>query len=729
MSQPAENRRVFSLSGALIVVSALLFCGVVVWHLVTVGPFAWHFSQPSFRHPLIEALILFSLLASGLAMERLPRWLRMALIAVPSMLYLRHHYVDLVAVVVLLYVEGLLALGAVVLRLCGERSRPDDAWLRALIAGVALMSVWLWGWQWVGWGLPREQRLLAFAVLLPLVLMRWRALHSVALVRAAWHLPARASRLWAAVIAASLMLLLAHTNTTFEFDSSWYGLRPDRVLVGERSVFDFLGLTTPVYYFPKLYEVLLLPLHAMRENSVILGMAIAFGGALAHLAYAMLRRLGNDQTLALAGAATILSVPALANATLTAKPDVFTALMVVAMIWFGWNLASDHRRWDLAWVFSCAGLAVSSKLLALSYVGIGGIVCLMAAVIAWRAPRPVSSPAGAAPWVLAACALVGFLVCLRTYLLTGVPTVGPDPLVRLWNLLGMELRLPAGTLVWMSPQDWARLPEIYWGWLASPSLFSHIQITWASNVWLWLGVIALLLPRTRLATAAPRWLLWALPLTGLGMLTFIGFTNRGGDGNYFIVPMVLAIVVTLDVAARRCAAPARRNALFIGLAAFTLFHTAYALASASWSGGIRPFAWELGRSPRDTPKVDRGYLDQAHLLGVQTWLRSQPRPLRIVGDLPHAAGMRLAARYEDFGSIYFSLFDRPEPFTELLACGQIEAGLVPLGEHEPSKSRKVQETMDLFAALPDSRDLYRDAHWRLVDLEGVFAPCRHTTTH
>lgn len=714
----------------MIAITSLLFCGVVMFSLTQHGPFDWHFRQPSFSHSFIEVLVVWGLLASGLAVDAIPRWLRLTLIFVPSIFYLRHHYVDLIIPVVLAYFEGLLALGAVLLRHSGERSRSDDAWLRALIAGVALMSVWLWVWQWLGWGTSREQRFIAFSLLLPVLAMRWRSLYSIELVRAAWNLPTYGARVWASIIAASLMLLLAHTNSTFEWDSYWYGLRPDRVLVGERSVFEFLGLTSPVYYFPKLYEVLMLPLAAMRENSVILGMGIAWGGAIIHLAYVMLRRLGNDQTLALAGAATILSVPALANATLTAKPDVFTALVMVSMIWFGWNLISDHRRWDLAWIFSCAGLAVSSKLLAFSYVGMGGIACLVAAALIWRASRSAAaSPAGAAPWVLSACALAGFMVCLRTYELTGLPTVGPDPLVGFWNLLGMQLRLPVGTLTWMLPQDWLRLPQLFWGWLMAPSMFSHIQITWAGNVWFWLGLIALAFPSIRQADAAPRWLLWVLPLTGLGMLIFIGFTNRGGDGNYFIAPMVLAIVVTLDAASRRCVSAARRSALFVGLAVFTLFHTAYALVSASWSVGIRPWDWDLSRNPRDTPQVDREYLEKMKLLDLEAWLRDQPRKLHVLGDLPHAVGMRLGARYEDLPSIYFSLMGHTGPLSRLLACAQVDAGLVPIGEHEYKGHPVVKDAMDLLSSLPENRDLYRDQHWRLVDLQGVLSPCQDGPMH
>src|SRR5690606_37362290 len=125
-----------------------------------------------------------------------------------------------------------------------------------------------------------------------------------------------------------------------------------------------------------LYEVLLLPLSAMREASVVQGVTILLGAAMAKLVFDMLRRLGHARVVALAGATLAWSLPALANTSIGVKPDVFVALCVVAMVWFGWNLLQDGRRADLAWIFACAGIAVSAKLIAFSYVGAAGLACL-----------------------------------------------------------------------------------------------------------------------------------------------------------------------------------------------------------------------------------------------------------------------------------------------------------------------------------------------------------------
>lgn len=35
----------------------------------------------------------------------------------------------------------------------------------------------------------------------------------------------------------------------------------------------------------------------------------------------------------------------------------------------------------------------------------------------------------------------------------------------------------------------------------------------------------------------------------------------------------------------------------------------------------------------------------------------------------------------------------------------------------------------LLSSLPENRDLYRDQHWRLVDLQDVLSPCQDGPMH
>lgn len=710
-----------------IVALALLFVGTVATTLLARGPFLWHIRQPAAWQGALEAALLTGLVFAALQARRWPLPARIALLLVPIGLYLRRHNVDAVLPTALFYLEGMVLLGVLVLRGLREDARRADLWLRGLLGGIATLSLLLWTAQAFDLGTPRAQRLLAGVVVLPLLLWRWRDLQSFAALHAAFHLERPLERAWAAALIATPVVLFARSNTVFGYDELWYGLRPERVLVGENSVFEPLGFVSPVYYFPKLYEVLLLPLSAMREASVVQGVTILLGAAMAKLVFDMLRRLGHARVVALAGATLAWSLPALANTSIGVKPDVFVALCVVAMVWFGWNLLQDGRRADLAWIFACAGLAVSAKLIAFSYVGAAGLACLVGMLVV----TPHSRDRGgvlAAMGMLGITAAVALFVCARTFLLAGMPTVGPDAFVALWRVLGMEFLSPVGTLTWTRPQVWAEVPGNMFGWVASPSDF-HLRMSWPGNVWLFLPLVALLLPRgiSGGMSMPPRWLLWAVPAMGLLMFLAIRFSNRAGDGNYFIAPAVLATVAGIDLVWRRAGTSTLQRPLMLGLVLFVALHAMLCFVTAGWGLGTRAWDLDFARPNRDAPETVASTLRRAGLDGVAHWLHGQGGRMRVVGDsgLPHL-GNHLPARYEGLLDIVYAneaVSPTADTLLGVLACARVEAMLLPATPTPPSKYPAIETAVAMARAQPERLTLFRDAKWTLVSTQGMLPAC------
>lgn len=723
------------LRGTLLFLLALLFAGTVATTLLVLGPFLWGVKTPAAWQGELEALVVMGLVFAALQWQRAPTWARALLFAVPLLLYLRRHHVDLALPVALLYLEGMVLLGVFVIRLLREDMQRSDIWLRGLITGIVAMSLLLWTAQAFDIGTPRGQRLLALVVLVPLLLWQWRHLQTPRMLRAAFSLQRPIERVWAAALIVAAPVLFARSNIVTGFDEIWYGLRPDRVLVGESSVFEPLGFVSPVYYFPKLYEVLLLPIWAMRENSATQGVTILVGGIIAMLAHAMLRRRGHTQAVALAGAALAWSIPALSNASVSVKPDVLVALCVVAMVWFSWNLLQHGRRADLCWVFACAGIAVSSKLIAYPYVGAAGLACLVGW---WLQRAPVERDRGGmlAAWgVLGTATAVGVFVSVRTYVLTGMPTVGPEQLVSIWQALGMEFKPPVGTLAWSKPQVWSDVPAILLGWIANPSAFSHLQISWPGNVWVFLPLAALLLPRSVRERVAlpPHWILWAVPAMGLLMLLVIRFSNRGGDGNYFIAPVVLATIAGMDLLWRRRGVERVERPLMAGLALFMVLHVGLSFVSAGWTSGTRTFDLDFSRSNRDTRERNIALLEGGKLSGVAQYLLAQHRHMRIAGDddvAPHL-GYRLPARYEGFNDMLWSQGGDSETrtsYSQLLGCARVEAFLLPVKVTRLSPYPAIAQVTALANILPPDRTLYQDEHWKLISVDGLLPACPEGTS-
>jgi hypothetical protein len=328
--------------------------------------------------------------------------------------------------------------------------------------------------------------------------------------------------------------------------------------------------------------------------------------------------------------------------------------------------------------------------------------------------------------MLALGTCVATVVMYRTWRVAGMPTIGPEQLVSIWRALGMQLEAPVGTLKWTQPQDWSTLPVVLWGWIVEPSRLSLLQIGWPGNVWLWLLVAAFIAGGPTRRPSGSRALLWVVPLVGLAMLLGIRFMNLGGDGNYFIAPVVLATIAGCDLAWRR--GTVRTRAAILGsLPLFVLFHAAYSFVSADWGVGTRRFDLDFSRSNRDSVAFHEAKLAAASLTDVGRFLRNtEPRP-RVAGSVEYL-GYLLPVRYEPLYDLYIAHLN-PKPGADadelkrLLRCGGTDAFLIQSGAREPHVYPEMERLYQSLAAVPESYDLYRDAHWRLIDLHTLLPPC------
>lgn len=651
---------------------AVVFCAVVAWGLIVPGPFDWALHDARAYQGGIEVAALLLGLAALQGLPA-PRW-RLGACLLLAALYLRRHAVDLPLLLCLGYLEFTLALGAALGR-CAGVARPAGTpdYLRSFVLGLAGWSVAAWALSACGYGTPTALRLLSVA-LLPFALWARARPLSLQLYARSRELP-WLQRAALALLAGWMLVLFARTNTVFSFDALWYGYRAQYVLSADGSAFAPLGLVSPVYYFPKLYEVYLLPLSALGDTSVLSGMSVLLAGLLALAADQLLQRIGVSAiTPRLALAALVLTLPAIANPALEPKPDIVCALFLLLCWLYGGDWLQRRDAASLAWLLACVLLAFSCKLIAVPFLGL-----LLPALLAGLALRrwPAAAVARDADGAALRCAvlaatlavLAAAFVVARTWLLAGVPTIGPDPLFKVWNLLGLELREPVGTLSWALPQQWQDLPWLALDWLLRPQRLDHIVISWTGNVWLWLPLAAALLQPA--ATAAPatarahRYAALALIAAGLILALAFGHHTRGGDGNYFIAALVPALALGLAYAWRRCAAASRaRQALLAGCAVFAGFQAVYAFVSAGWAPGTRPLDLVLDRSPRDAHKLARAIVVQAGLGPVDDYLNMQPGVARVVGCAPFEAAMRLQARFEDIPSIAQS---RPEYTVDLAA--------------------------------------------------------------
>ncbi|NCT68852.1 MAG: hypothetical protein GXC76_14600 [Rhodanobacteraceae bacterium] len=657
MTSPHATRR--TALAAFAVLAALACIGIPAWQLIGPGPFDWHIRQPAFVQGGLEALVLLGLVAGGCALGR--RGALLGLVALPLALYLRRHAVDVPLLLDLLYLEAVIGLGVGVRRVL-RLPPPQDGrgYLQAFVLGFLLWSLLAWSLSALGLGSIKALRALTLLLALPAAAARhtpfalylWRGLRA----------QAPAARAWSGALAAWIAVLYARSNVVFGYDAQWYGLRGEYVLAPGRSVFEPLGLVSPVHYFPKLYEVFLLPVSALGDSSVIVGMTIGMLVLVLLACHVLAERVAVPPRVRLPVLALIATLPALANSALEPKPDVIALLFVLLAADAALAFARSRAAADAAWLLALGTLACLAKLIAIPYVG---ALLLASLVAAWHGRATASAPPAARADTRLALAAAGAalgvaaFVTARTWWLAGMPTIGPDPLVRLWHALGLDFAAPVGTLRWTRAQDWADVPQLVLDWLFRPQVLEHVVISWVGNVWLWAAVLALAArPWRRSAATAAHAPLLALLATGALLAVAVRYHARGSDGNYFLAALLPAILLASGAAFTRLATAPRAFALALAcVPAFALFQAAYAFASAGWTPGTRTFDGVLNRNWHDTRPLRWKTLEQAGLARIGAYLKAAPGVPRAVGYAAEPASFWLPARFEHLQTVAYS---RPE---------------------------------------------------------------------
>src|SRR5690606_24301550 len=207
-------------------------------------------------------------------------------------------------------------------------------------------------------------------------------------------------RIWGGLLAGWWLVLFARTKVALGYDALWYGLQPQHVLVPRHSIFESLGLVSPVHYYPKIYEMWLLPVSGLGDSSVICGMGILVMVLLLIACRAMMREVNLDEAIQMPALALIATLPALANVAGQPKPDVFATLFVLLSALAAARYIRRPSIDAASWAAACAAIACSAKLTAVPYIGTLVVATLVASWLAKRAEDTAPDPAPRTGWLI-----------------------------------------------------------------------------------------------------------------------------------------------------------------------------------------------------------------------------------------------------------------------------------------------------------------------------------------
>lgn len=722
-----------TLTAMAIIAIGVAFIVIPGWQLLDPGPFKWHIAQPAFWQGGTEALVLFGLLALA---QLLPtRSGRLTFTLVLAELYLRRHAVDAAAIVDIVYFEICIGLGALVFRLSGNaRPRSIADYVQSFVLGLCVWSVCAWSISAIGLGSLHDLRWMSLLVLVPAIMARSRP-WCVFMSQRVDAMP-KVARVCAGILFGWFLVQFARSAVAIDFDGLWYGLRGQYVLVGSGSAFASSGLVSPVFYFPKLYELFLIPLSGLGSSTVICGVTLLIGTMLAATSYEILKRLGlKQQAMCFAGVVLCMTVPAIANQLLQSKGDILATLLLA----FAWIKASEfvasRNRASLIWFFGLMLLATQARLSAIPFAGAMTIAVALACLLQRPNAMSPTRQETRLAWVgLGLILVTSAFVTARTLLLAGMPTIGPDPLFKLWQILGFHLKYPAGTLHWSYPKDWSDIFPLLTDFLFRPERLGHIEISWVGNVWVWLAVVAglafLVLRRRSSLPASMSRIGFGLIAATIMLMLFWGYQIRGGDGNYFIAGLLPAVLLGVAAAWSSVTATTKaRIALVTCIGAFSLFQAAYSFMSAAWTPGTRPFDLSFRRGVQEFRSRQHAMLNYSGLSRIGEYLRHQHGTIHVVGYVDKEPGFVLPATFEGLADISYS---RPELvgdhalFMKFVISTKVKYLIMPHPGHHPTSdgTRYISPMIaKLTQDLATNREIrkIRDTDYDMYDLSGWVA--------
>jgi hypothetical protein len=728
-SRPAVRSAREVILALVFLVSAGLFIGVTAWELIVPGPFEWHIRQPQSWQGGIEALLLCAVLVAGFAANR--TWALVVLVLVPAAFFARRHAFDIPLIIDLIHLEIVIGLGFQIHARLGSREPAKSLdYLNAFVTGFVAWSLFAWLASAVRLGSIQELRWLTLLLAVPALVGRRRPLCAFAFQRV--RSASVAARCWYAAIAAWILVLFARTKVALGHDALWYGLQGEHVLASGHTAFESLGLVSPVHYYPKLYELWLLPLSGIGDSSIISGMTVLM---LILLLLACLQLLRDARVPGAFQAPVLLliaTLPALANAAGQPKPDVFATFFMMMATISALRVVRTRSLDSAASMVACAGLACCAKLTAIPYAA---AIVASSGIAAWCESRKSMSLWHEEPSKTGLIALVFTipvlgLVLARTWILAGVPTIGPDPLLKFWNFLGFTLIEPAGTLQWAQPQVWPDVPQLFIDALFRPQLLPHIVISWTGNVWLWLAAVALITSTVLRRKSGTEHLTSLVPMVALaacGIVLFVGvrYLVRGGDGNYFLFALLPALILTASAATRRLTHSSfLTRATLACIFAFGVFQASYSFVSGSWTTGTRPFDSNFSRSWKEMRTNHQRTLEYLGLARIGERLKELPGAPRVIGLVEEPALFLLPVRYEDLRFIDYS---RPEfladhdSLLQFMRCQDIPYLIVPHAEvtFEPIPFlQRVDRMAETIRNLPGSVT-FDDKRYSMIDISNL----------
>jgi hypothetical protein len=691
---------------------AILFQVLPLYNMVINGVFNWHIKQPEVVQGGIELLVLFSILALTISIVKNKLIVAFAVIIVCAF-YLWSNCVLIPAMLALLYLEIIISLGRWIFKVFRiETENSLISYLHYFFTGFvtwAFLAISLSVFKLGGFN---EMRIMTGVVAIISITKGLGQPFFMALLKGFIN-STKIDKILEVFIMFLVVIQLAKTQRAFDYDSIWYGLRPEHVLIGENSFFDNLGLVQFVHYYPKLFELYLTPVSNLGDYSFILSANIVILFLLLVLVYVFLVSLNIEKTYALIAVALIGSLPVFSNMGSTAKTDIITTFFILFLAFSLWIWIKERRLLYLYMGFAAILLSFGLKLTSFAYVPavvLGfGLACIFTdprcrlGVIKRVKESGMSKENNTVfsdirenyygLYLITVSLIVLFGITVRTYILTGYPIF---PQIRsLQNTVGFNALYPQNSekvgniFVSLQVQSYSIIDFAtrWYKMFFDPGDFPRVIMQWlgVSLIFLLVAIIVakLFIDKEKTNNTNNKQLLCLfLPILILGSY-FITTYPRGGDSNYYLPPIIIGYITLLAVLQKF--EITFKHLIYLVLILFIpLQVTIMFITHFSWSYGTRGFDSIIGRACLTDEVRNMQLFKHNGLIDIYEYISERPTNAKAVGlcdEYHDVIFNRLPCRFEELRA--FGWYGNPEllndfnSFTKYLEWAKIDYIIAP----------------------------------------------------
>lgn len=185
-----------------------------------------------------------------------------------------------------------------------------------------------------------------------------------------------------------LLVQLGRANGGTDYDSIWYGLRPEYVLNTGSGIYEDLKQIGCVFLYGKGMEILMMPLSNLPSYGFLLCFNIVIGWGLLLVTGRIVRSFGSDR-LASLSMLLIAAIPGIMNMTMSAKTDCITLLFQLILIFYAVQFLKTRNFYNIWALLAACLFTYTLKVSSLYFSTALLVVFLIYFLIhCWRGPKP-----------------------------------------------------------------------------------------------------------------------------------------------------------------------------------------------------------------------------------------------------------------------------------------------------------------------------------------------------